>query len=146
MQAIRRWPHPQYIDRAVSYLGDAYITRCHNYLTDSYIPWCQHYIQYNQNSTSHQTYTLFCCTVFLWGCISISYVNSLHFLWDVSYEDFIARSRYLRQGKVIISHSKLWDVITNPCLRYLLLATKSSYVWLSNSDVQAIRPGLTHGI
>ena len=44
------------------------------------------------------------------------------------YEDFDARGRYLRQGYVISSHSLLWDVITYPCLRYLLLATKSSYV------------------
>ena len=29
---------------------------------------------------------------------------------------------------IITSHSKLSDVITYPCLRYLLLATKSSYV------------------
>ena len=38
---------------------------------------------------------------------------------------FVARSRYLRQGLVITSHSKLRDVINYSCLRYLLLATKS---------------------
>ena len=40
-----------------------------------------------------------------------------------------ARSRYLRQGNVIASHNFLWDAIpcTYPCLRYLLLAPKSSY-------------------
>ena len=43
------------------------------------------------------------------------------------YEDFGARSRYLRQGYVIASHRILWDAITYPCLRYLLLAPKSSY-------------------
>ena len=43
-------------------------------------------------------------------------------------EDFFARSRYLRQGLVITSHNKLWDAITYPCLRYLLLAKKSSNV------------------
>ena len=43
------------------------------------------------------------------------------------YEDFGARSRYFRQGKVIPSHSTLWDAITNPCLRYLLLVPKSSH-------------------
>ena len=37
--------------------------------------------------------------------------------------DFAARSRYLRQWWVITPHSKLRDVITYPCLRYLLLAT-----------------------
>ena len=47
-----------------------------------------------------------------------------HAIW---YEDFVARSKYLRQGWVITSHSLLWDVITYPCLRYLLLATKSTY-------------------
>ena len=40
--------------------------------------------------------------------------------------DFVVRNRYLMQGKVITSHSKLRGVITYPCLRYLLLATKSS--------------------
>ena len=47
---------------------------------------------------------------------------------SISYEDFVARSRYLNQGYVITSHGKMWDVITYPCLRYLLLATKSSYI------------------
>ena len=42
-------------------------------------------------------------------------------------EDFVARSRYPGQRKVITSHCKLCDVITYPCLRYLLLATKSQY-------------------
>ena len=37
------------------------------------------------------------------------------------------RNRYHRPGQVITSHSKLRDVITYPCLRYLLLATKSSF-------------------
>ena len=32
----------------------------------------------------------------------------------------------LRQGLVIASHRILWDAITYPCLRYLLLASKSS--------------------
>ena len=45
-----------------------------------------------------------------------------------SYVDFVARSRYLKQGYVIASHSILWDAITYPCLRYLLLATKSLYI------------------
>ena len=44
------------------------------------------------------------------------------------YEDFGARSRYLRQGWVIASHSTSWDAIINLCLRYLLLAPKSSYM------------------
>ena len=46
-----------------------------------------------------------------------------------SYVDFVARSWYLRQGQVITSHSELRDVITHPCLRYLLLAIKSSYFY-----------------
>ena len=45
--------------------------------------------------------------------------------WHTIYENFDARSRYLRQGYVIASHSILWDAFTYPCLRYLLLATKS---------------------
>ena len=45
------------------------------------------------------------------------------------YEDFGARSRYLRQGWVIASHSILWDAIAMPgTLRHLLMAPKSSYV------------------
>ena len=46
------------------------------------------------------------------------------------YEDFGARSRYLRQLKVIANHSSLWDAITYPWLRYLLLATTSSYIYI----------------
>ena len=41
-------------------------------------------------------------------------------------ENLAARSRYLRPGWVIASCSLLWDVITYPCLRYLLLPTKST--------------------
>ena len=37
-------------------------------------------------------------------------------------------SKYLGHGWVITSHSILWDVITYPCPRYLLLALKSSDV------------------
>ena len=48
-----------------------------------------------------------------------------HFLAG-PYVDFAARSRYLREGWVITSHSLLWGVITYPCLRYLFLAPKSS--------------------
>ena len=43
-------------------------------------------------------------------------------------EDFGARTRYLRQALVIASHSILWGAIINPYLRYLLLASKSSYL------------------
>ena len=43
-------------------------------------------------------------------------------------QDFGARSRYLRQGYVITSHSKPWDAITYPYLRYLLLTQKSPYM------------------
>ena len=46
--------------------------------------------------------------------------------WYWIYVDFVARSRYLKQGYVIASHSILRDAITYSCLRYLLLATKSS--------------------
>ena len=54
-----------------------------------------------------------------------------------SHEDFVARSRYLRQGYVITSRSLQWDVITYPCLRYLILATKSSHVtWFMGHLVQ----------
>ena len=43
--------------------------------------------------------------------------------------DFVAGSRYLRQGLVITSSSLLWDVITYPCcLRYLLLVLKTGFV------------------
>ena len=45
-----------------------------------------------------------------------------------SYNDFGARSRYLRHGYVTTLHCILWDVITYPCPRYLLLAPKSSYI------------------
>ena len=43
----------------------------------------------------------------------------------VPYEDVVAStcSRYLRQGYAITSRSLLWDVITFPCLRYMLLVT-----------------------
>ena len=34
----------------------------------------------------------------------------------ITYEDFVARSKYLRQGLVLTSHSLLWYVITYPWL------------------------------
>ena len=43
------------------------------------------------------------------------------------WEDFDTGSRYLGLGLVITSHRILWDVITYPCPRYLLLMPKSSY-------------------
>ena len=58
-------------------------------------------------------------------------VHSTAFL----YVDVVARSRYLRQGKVITSHSK------HPCMRYLLLATKSSYKLFVSSS--ANEPGVS---
>ena len=58
---------------------------------------------------------------------NIRFYNGMTFSWTISINvDFVARSRYLGQGKAITSHSKLQNVITYPCLRYLLLATKSS--------------------
>ena len=56
---------------------------------------------------------------FTW--LALEYVKSM--TWN---KDFYTRSRYLRQGYVIASHSILWDAITYPCLSYLLLATKST--------------------
>ena len=41
-------------------------------------------------------------------------------------EAFGARGRHLRHGQVIASHIILWDVITYPCLKYLVLASVSS--------------------
>ena len=51
-------------------------------------------------------------------------------LWVQSliYKDFGGRSRYLSCGWVIASHSVLWDANTHPCLIYLLLVPKFSYV------------------
>ena len=43
------------------------------------------------------------------------------------YEDFDARSRYLRQGWLIAAHSVLWDAIAHLCMKYLLLSLKSSH-------------------
>ena len=55
-----------------------------------------------------------------------------------------ARGRYLSQGYVITSRSLLWDIITYPCLRYLLLATKSTYVsiWVTLINVHRIHETL----
>ena len=61
-------------------------------------------------------------------CIPLINVHTVKCFIYRSYVDVVARSRYLRQGEVIPFHSKLRDVITYLCLRYLLLATKSSYV------------------
>ena len=50
--------------------------------------------------------------------------------------DSAARSWYRNEGYVIASHSILWDAITYPCLRYLLLATKSLYdCWSSPQQI-----------
>ena len=56
-----------------------------------------------------------------------------------TYVDFGAGSRYLRQGLVIASHRVLWDAITCPCLKYLLLSPKSSYCILSHVFFLVIR-------
>ena len=45
--------------------------------------------------------------------------------FTATFEDFGARSRYLRHGEVIASHGILWDVITYPCPWYLLLMPQS---------------------
>ena len=53
------------------------------------------------------------------------YTVSFLIIWSV---DFVARSMYLRHGWLTASHSILWDAITYPCLRYLLLATTFSSI------------------
>ena len=50
-------------------------------------------------------------------------------IFQASVKDFGAWSRYLGHGQDITSHRILWDVITYPCPRYLLLAPKSSIVF-----------------
>ena len=61
---------------------------------------------------------------------------SLDILYWSTYEDFGARSRYLRLGKVIASYRILWDAITYPRLRYLLLAPQSSFgLWIPRQNV-----------
>ena len=56
-------------------------------------------------------------------------LNLLNF-WKITwiYKDFSARSRHLRQGYLIAPHSILRDAIAYTCLRYLLMAPKSSYI------------------
>ena len=49
------------------------------------------------------------------------------------YKDFVARSRHLRHGWVIASHRIPWAVITYPCLRCLILTTKSLYKGLDSA-------------
>ena len=70
--------------------------------------------------------------------------SCMAFLWRV-YENG-ARTRYLRQGEVIAPHRILWFGITYPCLRYLLLAPKSSYMNTSSNLVRIfeITPGFVH--
>ena len=62
------------------------------------------------------------------------YLPTIICLIICTHEDFGARSRYLRQGEVTTSHSKLRGVMTYPCLRYPLLAPKSSYHRLHNRN------------
>ena len=56
-----------------------------------------------------------------------------------SNEDLVARSRYLRQGWVVASHRILWDAITYHCLRYLLLATKSTNILIRTPHSWPVR-------
>ena len=49
------------------------------------------------------------------------------FFWHI-YEDFGTRSRYIGHGWVIASHCVLWDAITYPWPRYLLLVPMFSYM------------------
>ena len=46
----------------------------------------------------------------------------------IMFVGLVSRSRYLRKGWIVVSHSKLWNAITYPCPRYQLLAPKSSFV------------------
>ena len=57
------------------------------------------------------------------------------------------RSKYLGQAYVITSHSILWNLITYPCPKYLILALKSlqtemifvlEYLWFSSTQHQII--------
>ena len=58
------------------------------------------------------------------GCWGLCGVLTISVVYDESY---VTRSRYLRQGQVITSRSLLRDIITSPCLGYLLMPTKSFY-------------------
>ena len=48
--------------------------------------------------------------------------------WKVVYDNFGARSRHLGHTLVNTSHSTPWEVITYPCLIYLLLKPKSTLI------------------
>ena len=81
------------------------------------------YIKYFHNNLTH--IVLFSChaiCIISHTKIMYCFVVFYHQILMTSIEDSGARNRYLRQGEVIIFHNKLWDVITYPCLRYLLLA------------------------
>ena len=90
------------------------------------------YFQSDKTKQNSMKFKSKCNNFLWWKCIWICCLqNAVRLVqaskcWSI-YEDFVARSKYLRQGKVITSHSLLWDVITYSCLRYLLLATKSTY-------------------
>ena len=71
------------------------------------------------------------------------YLLCLRLFW-ITYVDFVARSRYPKQGWVITSQSKLRDMITYPCLRYLFLAIKSSYMPMCHSNVTLLNFRLTN--
>ena len=58
----------------------------------------------------------------------LRHCNGFLFICHWWYEEFGVRSRYLRQGLVITSHNLLWYAITYPCLRFLLMMPKSSYI------------------
>ena len=89
-------------------------------------------------------------TIDVWKMISnsvpqfIAIVDVIIYLWGTgvywngngSFEDFGASGSYLRQGQVIASHSILWDAITYPCLRYPLLAPKSSFLACKHDGCQ----------
>ena len=51
---------------------------------------------------------------------------------------------YLGHGLIITLHSILWDVITYPCFRYLLLPLRSSYIL--TSLLHNITPVHTHTV
>ena len=64
----------------------------------------------------------------------------MHAYHHIPYEDFGARSRYLKQVKVITAHRILWGSITYPYLRYLLVAPKSPYIYIQISQIEAGKP------
>ena len=86
---------------------DKQVHTCHIWLSEN--------IQEDNQQISYEKYAWLSTFHLFWW--TVSYAKWYWYIWELRHG--------LASGFVIVSHRILWDAITYPCLRYLLLAPKS---------------------